>query len=573
MGTQANGDAPRALEYWRDAALATVASWRSAIGSGVASNISAGITVALVALPLNMALAIACGLPASVGLMTGAIAGLVGALLGGARLQITGPEVALAPISFEIIMRHGVEGLIIVTMLAGLLQVGLGVLRVGRLVHAIPLPVIGGFLAAVAIMVLDSQLPVFLGVSAEARLVTDLTPSILSSVSWPTVAVGVVVVLAMILLPRLDRRAPAPLFAVIAAMAIAAVVASPIAMVDPIEGGWPMPSLPSFAGAPLAELAAEAVALALIASIDSLLCAVSIDARTAGPRTRMDQELVAQGLANMGSACFGGMPVAAAIVRSAAAVDAGATSRVAPFSQSLVLLLVVVAFSSFVGHIPLVALASILLVVGLRLVDWKQLRHMWKSARFEVAVFGATAAGILLTDFVVGVAIGVLVALAAFAHRQRQLVRTQRIVWPTDLHPRSPGGLAGTHVFRLEGPLFFGSQAKLDVLLDDVVDQAPVVIDLAAVPTLDSSGAGALARAVDRLLRSGAHVWLTSLTPEAETLLEPVLASAGDRLHVGANLDVALRAIAKRAPTAEISTDLSSDRSHARWRRLVAFQE
>jgi SulP family sulfate permease len=206
MGTQANGDAPRALEYWRDAALATVASWRSAIGSRVASNVSAGITVALVALPLNMALAIACGLPASVGLVTGAIAGLVGALLGGARLQITGPEVALAPISFEIIMRHGVEGLIIVTMLAGLLQVGLGVLRVGRLVHAIPLPVIGGFLAAVAIMVLDSQLPVFLGVSAEARLVTDLTPSILSSVSWPTVAVGVVVVLAMVLLPRLSSR-------------------------------------------------------------------------------------------------------------------------------------------------------------------------------------------------------------------------------------------------------------------------------------------------------------------------------------------------------------------------------
>ncbi len=181
-------------------------------------------------------------------------------------------------------------------------------------------------------------------------------------------------------------------------------------------------------------------------------------------------------MASIGSACFGGMPVAAAIVRSAAAVDAGATSRMAPLVQSLVLALVVVSFAPLVGHIPLVALASILLVVGWRLVDWRFMAYMWRSARIEVAVPVATAAGILLTDFVIGVL----------------------IVWRSDTD--------GVCVLRLQGPLFFGSQAELDRLLEEVNDDGPVVVDVAAVPTLDSSGASALVRAIERIARRGNEV-------------------------------------------------------------------
>lgn len=548
----------------------TTRSLREAATSRVPRNLAAGVTVALVALPLNMALAIACGLPASVGLVTGAIAGAMGALVGGSRLQVTGPEVALAPITFEIVSRHGFEGLLAVTVLAGLFQILLGLLRIGRLVHAIPLPVIGGFLAAVAIMVFDSQLPVFFGISTDARLVTDITPSILGGLSWSTVLVGVVAIALMIVVPRLDRRAPAPLVALVVAMVMVPVLGLPVAMVDAIEGGWPGFAVPTFAGAPLTELAAEAVALALIASIDSLLCAVSIDARTAGPRTRTDQELVAQGLANCTSACFGGMPVAAAIVRSAAAVEAGATTRLAPLVQSLLLGLTVVAFASFVGHIPLVALASILLVVGLRLVDVRQLRHMWRSARFEVAVFAATAAGILLTDFVFGVVVGVLVALADFAHRQRALVKTREIVWRAHEHALPDDRLDGVRVIRLEGPLFFASQAKIDMLLDDLVGDGPVVIDLAAVPTLDSSGAGALGRAVERLVRSGTAVCLSSITPNAKSLLEPALDGAWGRVQMSESLDDALRTVAGRAPMPSSPTESSNERSDGRWRRFFA---
>ncbi|MCA9695393.1 MAG: SulP family inorganic anion transporter [Myxococcales bacterium] len=562
MQSSTHHDSSEYLAYWRGAARATITSWRDAFSSGVGSNIVSGVTVALVALPLNMALAIACGLPASVGLVTGAIAGVLGALLGGARLQITGPEVALAPITFEIVAKHGFSALLIVTLMAGAIQILLGLLRVGRLVHAIPVPVIAGFLAAVGVMVFDSQLPVLLGVSEQARVVTELTPSILRGISGATIGVGLAVVAVMLALPKLAPRAPTPLVALALGMLAVALFDLPVAMVDEIDGGFHAPSLPTFAGAPLGELALEAVALALIASIDSLLCAVSIDARTGGSRTRSDQELVAQGVANIGSACFGGMPVAAAIVRSAAAVEAGATSRIAPLVQSLLLALVVIALAPLMDRVPLVALASILMVVGYKLIDWELARHMWKGARFEVGVLAATAAGILLTDFVIGVLIGVLASLVEFAHRQRSLLRTHRS------HSRLEAD--GAHVLHLEGPLFFASQAKLDRMTDDIGDEAPVIIDLAAVPMLDSSGAQALSRAIEALMRSGNEVWLSALSDEARTLLAPTFEAAGERLRAAESPDIALRSIARRGRADDNELDPPSSPRGARQRRFAA---
>ena len=504
----------------------------------------AGVTVALVALPLNMALAIACGLPASVGLVTGAVAGVLGAVLGGSRLQITGPEVALAPITFELLSRHGLEGLLAVTVMAGLIQIAFGVLRVGRLVHAIPVPVIAGFLAAVAIMVFDSQLPVLLGVSDQARLVTELDASILSGVRWPTVAIGLVTIALLVAVPKLARRIPAPLVGLGAAMALVAVMEPSVAMVDSISAGFPAPALPSLTPVPFDELFAEAFALALIASIDSLLCAVSIDARTGRSGTRTDQELVAQGIANVGSACFGGMPVAAAIVRSAAAVEAGATSRLAPLVQSVVLALVVVAFGTVVGHIPLVALAGILLVVGWRLVDWSLLRQMWTSTRFEVGVVVATAIGILLTDFVIGVLVGVLAALAEFAYRQRTLVR---------MHGEHDHDVDGVRVVRLQGPLFFGSQGEVARIFEAIVEVRVVVVDLGGVPTVDSSGAGALARSVERLRCEGIEVWLTALPREGRALLTSTIGEADPGVRLLSSVEAALGRLAARAAEASFT--------------------
>ena len=206
--------------------------------------------------------------------------------------------------------------------------------------------------------------------------------------------------------------------------------------------------------------------------------------------------------------------------------------------------LVVVALARYVGHVPITALASILLVVGWRLFDWEGLRYMWRTARFEVGIFVATAAGILLTDFVIGVLIGVLLALVSFAHDQRELVRMQRLQLPSDRQAVLRAGLEGVRVLRLEGPLFFASQAKIDSLFDNV-DGRAVIIDLADVPTLDTSGARALVRSAERLTRKGTEVWLTSLSSEARTMLAPMVMEAEGHLDVSDSPDEALRSMAR----------------------------
>jgi SulP family sulfate permease len=489
----------------------------------IAPNLAAGLTVTLIALPLNLALAIACGLPPSVGLITGAIAGLVGALLGGSRFSITGPEIALAPISLEIVARHGFSGLVVATFLAGLMQVAFGLFRVGGLVHAIPYPVVAGFLSAVGLHVFDAQLPRLLGLPNDVALLSEVRSfQVLTQIDGSALALGVLVVLAMVLLPRVSRRVPAPLFGLGLAVAAMALFKLDVASVARIDATLPRPALPAFAGLDLLALLPEALALALLASIDSLLCAVSTDSLAGGEGTRTDQELCAQGLANMASACFGGMPVAAAVVRSVAAVQAGATTRLAASVQSLALGLVLVAAGSLVSYVPLVSLAAILLVVGFRLIQWRHLLAMWRMARFEAGVFVVTAAGILLTDFVVGVGIGVVAALAHFAREQGATLRARQLpsrTLPAAAESQRPTLDTTLPVIHLEGPLFFGSQTGLDMALLNVRASNAVLVDVSKLSTVDVSGAMALASALKRLASDGLSVWVSA----RGTPLAPVL--------------------------------------------------
>lgn len=510
----------------RDAVTATLRSLRDMGAPGtIGPNLTAGLTVALVALPLNLALAIACGLPPAVGLVTGALAGLVSALLGGSKMQITGPEVALAPITLEIVSRHGVEGLWVATFAAGCLQLVFAVTRIGRLVHAIPAPVLGGFLAAVGLLVFDSQLPRLLGMPAEVQRMSGA----LAAGSFPAPGLGVtlvgaVVVAAVVFAPRIRRRVPGPLVGLIVGVVLVGLSDVAAARVQPIEGASLRLALPPFAGVDLAAVLPEALALALLASIDSLLCAISMDART-GDRVRTDQELFAQGVANMASACVGGMPVAAAVVRSAAALDAGATTRLAPIAQSILLAVVLFVLAPLVSHIPLVALAGILLVVGYRLIDGKQLATLWKAARFEAGVFLLTAAGILVFDFVVGVAVGVFASLAHFAFVQREVL-TARTERRRSLWVRG-GPAVRLQVVSLEGPIFFATQGKIDEALAGVEPKADVAIDLAAVTTIDMSGANALSRRLVRMKEEGARIWLAGVPAAARGIMAEALERCG----------------------------------------------
>lgn len=563
------------IAYFRVSALETARSLRDMLEPrGVLPNIGAGITVALVALPLNLALALACGLPPEVGLVTGAVAGILGALLGASKFQITGPEVALAPITLELVTRYGVEGMVATAFLAGLIQIALGVLRVGRIIHSIPVPVVGGFLAAVGLLVFDSQVPRLLGLPADVRLLSELrTLNVLADYQPTTIVVGAAVVAGIVLLPKLSRRVPAQLVAVGATVAAVAWFGLRVPTVPPVSGSWPGFQVPSLS-IDWIELMPGALALALLASIDSLLCAVSIGSRTSEPTIRTDQELVAQGLANVGSACFGGMPVAAAVVRSVAAVEAGATTRLAPLAQSVVLGAVLIVLAPYVSLVPIAALAGVLLVIGYRLIDVRQLAQLWRVARAEALVFCATTFGILVTDFVSGVGIGVVASLAYFAYQQR-MAMLPRII-PLDDASRDSGGLDASRyaprIMHLEGPLFFGSQDRIDEVIEQMSHTARVKLDLSAVTTVDISGATALTNALGQLQQRGVDVAV--IAQEANTALRWFLEHCEqlgirvERTRARANGSAQL--IEARAPM--LSRRIARDRSDHLQPQEIAYE-
>jgi SulP family sulfate permease len=267
---------------WSDAARLTANAWKSAFGNRMLANVGAGISTALVALPLNVALALVCGLPASVGLWTGAVAGVVGAIFGGARLQVTGPEVALAPMTLVIVREHGVEGMLWCTFLAGLMQIGFGFARLGKWIQLVPKPVVIGFMAAVGVMVLDSQLPRWLGLPEEIGAVRELRDlDFVGSISLGAFALGAAVIALLVVIPKIHPRIPAPLVAIAVAIGLAFGLDVDAPRVPDIDGIVTTIGLANLGVAEIASLLPVAFGLALLASLDSLLSAVSIDARIA----------------------------------------------------------------------------------------------------------------------------------------------------------------------------------------------------------------------------------------------------------------------------------------------------
>ncbi len=537
---QATDSMKRTTNDLRTAAVETFGSWRDMVRGGtVINNVLAGVTVAFVALPLNLALAMACGLPPAAGIITGVLAGVVAGLFGGSRLQISGPEVALAPLTYEIVSRHGVKGLMVATFFAGLLQLGFGAARFGRFVHSIPRPVIGGFLAAVGVLVLDAQLPRLLGLPADVRLLSAVAPhDAFVRTDWVSLVLGVVVMACFVLMPRLSPRVPGALVGLTVVGVAIWLMGASLPTVGSLELSGLHFTLPAFGEIELGALLPEALALALLASIDSLMSAVSIDVVTKAKRHGSEQELMAQGVANVLSSLVGGMPVAGAVVRSMASVQAGATTRLASISHAGALLVMLLVAAPLVGSLPLTGLAGILVVVGMRLLNWRELRFIWRASPFEALAFVVTAASILAGDFVQGVATGLVVSLVHFAVQHSRLaLNSQR--------PLATGSLSleATTIVEIQGPIFFGSHGQLEALAQPEGRQT-LILDLRSVPMVDLTGADALRGLIERLGARGTRVLAVGAKPEvaarlADVGVVPVL--FGRRLFDG--VDAALAAL------------------------------
>jgi SulP family sulfate permease len=499
----------------------------------------AGLTVAIVALPLAMALAIASGAAPEKGLHTAIIAGFLISALGGSRVQIGGPTAAFIPVVFNLIGEHGYGGLILCTLLAGLMLIGAGLLRLGALLRYMPQPVITGFTAGIAVSIFLSQLKDALGLDIDA-LPGAFIPRLqayaahLGSFSPHSVVLSVGCLLLIALLRRYRPHWPQFLLAVgLGTLAVAA-FAMPVPTIGSLYGEIPA-ALPAFALPEIpfersAELLPWAFTIAFLAGVESLLSATVADGMTGG-RHRSNCELVAQGVANVGSALFGGLPATGAIARTATNIRAGGRTPLAGMLHALFVLAFMLLAAPLMSSVPLAALAAVLLVVAWNMSEIERFRHLMKAPIGDRLVLLVTFGLTVAFDLTVAIEVGVVMAALLFMHRMSEVValESQHRLLESEVddfgRPAGPDQRdllpADVAAFRISGPLFFAVANRLDDVLDQYhVAPRVFILRLREVPLIDASGAAALAQFVQRCQRRGTAVILSGVPAQPRDVLD-----------------------------------------------------
>lgn len=501
-------------------------------------DVLAGITVAIVALPLAMAIATASGATPEKGLHTAIIAGLVVGLLGGSRFQIAGPTGAFIPVVYVIILSHGYDGLVLATLMAGLMLVLAGFLRIGSLLKYMPQPLITGFTAGIAVIIFTSQVKDLLGLTLEqvpAAMVAKIVAiggAIGSTNPWALALAGIALA-TMLLLRRYAPRAPGLLIAVAIAALLTWALGLPVDTIGSRFGGIPS-GLPSFQWpeitlARLQQLLPAALTIAFLAGVESLLSAVVADGM-AGTRHRSNAELIGQGVANASSALIGGLPVTGAIARTATNIRAGARSPVSSLVHSLALLLFVLFLAPLAYHVPLPALAAVLVLVAWNMSEHERFRHLLSAPRGDRLVLLVTFGLTVFVDLTLAIEVGVVLASFLFMHRMASVVQVgsgmRLLDDPHDPDNGEPdagqrGELpAGVEVFKIDGPLFFGVASRIETVFEQLPAGTRVfILRLRLVPIMDASGVHALLSLRDSCRKRGIVLVLSGAREQPQRVM------------------------------------------------------
>lgn len=489
-------------------------------------NLVAGLTVAVVALPLALAFGAASGLGAQAGLVTAVIAGIIAAVFGGSNIQVSGPTGAMTVVLVPVVHEHGVTGVLMVGLLAGMVLVAMAVARLGRYVRYLPVSVIEGFTAGIAVVIALQQVPAALGIDDASgdkvwATAADAVQRFAVQPSPGPLTIALSVAALMLLGARWRPRVPFSLIGVALATVVTRVFDVPVATLGHLPSSLPAPSLAFIDPVAISSLATAALAIAALAALESLLCATVADAMTVDEHHDPDRELFGQGLANMVVPLFGGVPATAAIARTAVNVRAGATSRLAAVTHSLVLLAIVFLAAPLVSGIPLAALAGVLFATCVRMVEAGALRALLRSTRSDAVIVTLTFTVTVALDLVTAVGVGVGAAVVLALRSVARTARLEQVPFDTGDHSAEEHALLSEHivVYRIDGPLFFGAAHRLLLELPDVVDVDVVILRMSRVTTLDATGANVLADAITRLERRGIVVLLSGITPEHDDVL------------------------------------------------------
>lgn len=491
--------------------------------SGLKADAIAGLTVAIVALPLSMAIAIASGVSPERGLYTAVVGGFLVSMLGGSRFQVGGPAGAFIVLVAATVARHGIDGLLLATMMSGVFLLAIGYLRLGTYIKYIPFPVTVGFTAGIGVIIFASQIRDLFGLTLtgpEPGAILERLSALWAAAgtaSPAAIAIAALTIGLIVALKRYRPSWPGMLFAIVLTSAMAVALSLPVETIGTRFGGiprmLPMPGLPSISWDLVIAVLPDAIAFALLGSIESLLSAVVADGMT-GRRHRSNCELVAQGFANIGAALFGGFCVTGTIARTATNVRAGARGPVAGMLHAVFLLGFMLVAAPLAAYIPLAALAGVLATVAWNMIEKPAFATILRTSRADTAVLVVTLLLVIFRDLTEGIVVGFLLGSILFIDRMAKTVASEAYAprVEEDVADDADGkdydaAMASnpdTVVYRISGAFFFGTAATVGAVLDRIADQRKnFILDCSAVPFLDSTAANVIEGAARKAHRSG----------------------------------------------------------------------
>jgi sulfate permease, SulP family len=527
------------------------------------ADLQAGVIVGVVALPLAIAFAIASGVTPERGLYTAVIAGFIISALGGSRVQIGGPTGAFVVIVYGIVQKYGVDGLTVATIMGGLLLIGFGLARVGAAIKFIPFPVVTGFTSGIALILMVQQFRDLLGLRLTAAPPEVIERLILYGLHLRTanlyaITLSLATLLLLMLWPRVSHKVPAPFVALILTTVAAQLLHLPVETIGSrfgeIHAGFPRLSLPSVTLTEYRQLVGPALAIAALGAVESLLSAVVADGMIGG-RHRSNMELVAQGVANVVTPLFGGIPATGAIARTATNVKSGGRTPVAGIVHAVTLLVITLFFGRLAGIIPLATLAAIVLWVAYRMAEWRVFKSELSAPKSDAIVMVATFLLTVLVDLTTGIGVGMVLASFLFMKRMAEVTNVTLVT--KDFQDPLPGASAdqsgaifrrtipaGVEVYEINGPFFFGAAEKFKDTLAEISKKPRVlIIRLRNVPAIDSTAIHALRDLIRRTRKDRTTVLLSDVHAQPLVALgrSGLLEEIGEE-HLYSDIDGALAA-------------------------------
>lgn len=519
------------------------------------ADLVSGLTVGVIALPLAIGFGIASGVTPTQGLWTAIVAGFLISLLGGSRLQIGGPTGAFVPVLALIVAQHGYTGLALATIMAGVMLIVMGVLKLGSLIKFIPYPVTAGFTSGIAVIILVGQLNELagLGLKMPEHVPQQLMMigSHLSQLNLPTLGIGLLTIAIVFGFPRITTKVPPSIVAVVVCTLLVQGFHLPVNTIiskfGSIPSGWPGWHFPPVSLDLMRELMGPALTIAALGAIESLLSAMVADGM-ADTRHDSNQELIGQGIANVVTPLIGGIAATGAIARTAANIRNGARTPVSGMVHALVLLLVALFAAPLAGMIPLACLSGILITVALRMAEWDTFPEIWRSTRSDFFVLLTAFLLTVIFDLTIGVGIGLIMAAVMFVKRMEEITHIKLVTPVNDDERSGSNSIAGKEVpegvvlYRVEGPFFFAAAEKLESTLRASGGKPrAIILRMRNVPAMDASGLHALEVVIEKLHRDGVKMLFTGVQPQPMKVL--VASSLAEKIgldHFCADIDEAL---------------------------------